>query len=47
MIVKQNYPESISRFMRWAEERIEKEVESIKRLEKQMYLVVLFSYYYF
>ena len=36
MIVKQNYPESISRFMRWAEERLEKEVESIKRLEKQI-----------
>tara|TARA_R110002153_G_scaffold739_2_gene3492 strand:- start:6264 stop:6554 length:291 start_codon:yes stop_codon:yes gene_type:complete len=36
MIVKQNYPESISRFMSWAEERLEKEVESIKRLEKQI-----------
>lgn len=36
MIVKQNYPESISRFMSWAEERLGKEVESIKRLEKQI-----------
>jgi len=35
MIVNDSYTASISRFMRWAEETIESEIEFIERCEKE------------